>query len=130
MGYRHSVYSVVSTSFRGMYTNNNTPTKKLPPPALYSADIPRLTYTDNSSTPHLSISWSLSSSGSPLGILELKRGGTALEGVGVGGGPTELANDLGMSAGRALVGGGSGDGVGETPSSMSSFGGDPESAKT
>jgi hypothetical protein len=77
------------------------------------------------------MSWSLSSSGSPLGILELKRGGTAMEGVGVGGRPTELANDLGMSAGRALVGGGgSGDGVGETPSSMSSFGGDPESAKT
>ena len=71
---------------------------------------------------HLSMSWSLSSRGSPLGILEeLKRGGTDREG---GGGPTELAKDFGMRAGRE---GGSGDGVGDTPSSMSSFGGDPES---
>jgi len=62
-----------------------------------------------------------------LGILELKRGGTDMGGPG--GGPTELAKDFGMRAGRALVGGGSGDGVGDTPSSMSSFGGDPESAK-
>ena len=57
-----------------------------------------------------------------MGILEeLKRGGTDREG---GGGPTELAKDFGMRAGRE---GGSGDGVGDTPSSMSSFGGDPES---